>query len=73
MSRRWAHARVSGRVVAYDAAAGYGAVTDDATEWFFHCSSIADGSRKIPVGTAVDFVLVPGHRGRMEARDVRPA
>lgn len=73
MSGRSAQSRVRGRVAAYDDAAGYGSVTHDETEWFFHCSAIADGSRTVSVGAAVDFVLVPGHRGRMEARDVRMA
>lgn len=71
MSR--ASARRRGRVTDYDTAAGYGLVTDDRGEWFFHCTAIADGSRAIEPDTEVDFVLAPGHRGRMEARDIRPA
>jgi len=66
-------ARRAGRVRDYDEPAGYGTVVSEEGEWFFHCTAIADGSRSITVGAAVDFVLRPGHLGRMEARDVRPA
>ena len=65
--------RRQGRVADYDHAAGYGTVVGHDDSWFFHCTAIADGSRSIAVGTAVDFTLVPGHLGRMEARDIRPA
>jgi cold shock CspA family protein len=34
----------------------------------FHATAIADGSRRIAVGTEVSFVVTPGHRGRYEAR-----
>ncbi len=71
-----------GSVAEFDDSAGYGRVCDAAdaadTEassgsWFFHCSSIADGSRSIEVGTDVTFHLESGHLGRLEARDIRPA
>ncbi len=65
-------ARRTGRVAEFDEAAGYGSVADDRGEWFFHCTAIADGSRLIDPGTEVFFVLAPGHRGRLEARDIRP-
>jgi cold shock CspA family protein len=72
MSDRSSAGRHAGRVNDYNDAAGYGTIVDDEGEWFFHCTAIADGSRSITVGVAVDFVLTPGHLGRMEARDVRP-
>jgi cold shock CspA family protein len=63
-----------GRVTAFDGDAGTGAVTgDDGVERFFHCTAIADGSRTIAVGTAVEYDVVPGHLGRWEADAVRPA
>jgi cold shock CspA family protein len=58
-----------GRVTSFDARRGLGVVTDvDGTEFDFHATAIADGSRAIAVGTEVTFVVVPGHRGRYEAR-----
>ena len=65
--------RRRGRVAEFDSAAGYGAVVDLEGEWFFHCTAIADGSRTVARGVEVDFSLAPGHLGRMEARDIRPA
>jgi cold shock CspA family protein len=63
-----------GAVAAYDDVAGYGTITEDGgAEWWFHCTAIADGSRTIDVGAAVAFRVVPGHLGRHEAVDVRPA
>ena len=42
----------------------------DGTGYPFHCIEIADGSRDIAVGTAVDFALLP-KLGRYEAADIR--
>ena len=39
----------------------------------FHCTQIADGSRTIPAGTSVSFVVVAGRGGAWEAGDIRPA
>lgn len=65
-----------GRVVAYNASAGYGAVVLDgdteATEWFFHSTAIADGTHDIDEGAAVSFDLVAGHCGQFEAHDIAP-
>ena len=62
-----------GRVTSFDDAKGYGEVTGaDGEARFFHCTQIADGTRTIAVGTAVTFVVVPGHRGRWEAAAVTP-
>lgn len=47
---------------------GWGAVVDqDGQSYPFHCTAIADGSRSIEAGAAVDFVVVAGRRGRWEA------
>ena len=73
MRSRSSGARRLGRVNNYDDAAGYGTIVDDENIWFFHCTAIADGSRRIDVGADVGFVLRPGHLGRWEARDVSPA
>ena len=63
----------TGTVVTFDEHRGYGTVrAADGRELFFHCTAIADGSRRIPVGAAVVFTVVPGHRGRWEAADVEP-
>ena len=60
-----------GVVSAYDPAAGYGKVRrDDGTEWWFHCTAIADGTRDIAVGASRVFRLVPGRCGRWEAEDL---
>jgi cold shock CspA family protein len=60
-----------GVVVAFDEFKGYGTVrTQDGAEHFFHCTTIADGTRTIAVGTPVTFTLRPGHRGAWEASDV---
>jgi cold shock CspA family protein len=56
-----------GTVSEFDEAKGYGTVRIDGRELFFHCSQIADGTRTIPVGVAVEFEIVPGHNGRWEA------
>ena len=60
-----------GTVTDFDEAKGYGAIrAEDGTELFFHCTQIADGSRTIAVGTAVEFEARPGHRGQWEAADI---
>ena len=62
-----------GTVAAFDEHKGWGSVrTDEGRELFFHCTQIADGTRTIPVGVAVDFEMVPGHNGRWEAAAIRP-
>ncbi len=60
-----------GRVVGFDDHAGFGTVrAEDGSEYFFHCTAIADGSRTIEVGADVSFHVVPGHHGRWEAAEV---
>jgi len=63
----------TGVVVAFDGPVGLGAVrAGDGITIGFHCTQIADGSRQIAVGTAVEFVVLPGRHGRWEAGVLRP-
>ena len=58
---------MKGTVTAFDDHVGLGTVTAaDGTEYLFHCVEIADGSRTIAIGTAVEFELLP-KLGRYEA------
>jgi cold shock CspA family protein len=60
-----------GRVASFDPTRGLGTVVDDdGSSYVFHATAIADGSRRIDVGTPVAFDVVPGHRGRDEARGI---
>lgn len=62
-----------GAVAAFDEQRGLGVVVDEhGARVGFHCTAIADGSRRIDVGTPVAYVLAPGHHGRMEAHGIRP-
>lgn len=64
---------VQGTVAAFDARRGLGEVVDgDGRRFPFHCTQIADGSRNIVVGTAVEFTIGPGPLGRWEATALRP-
>ena len=61
-----------GSVTAFDERRGIGEITaDDGTVYPFHCTVIADGTRTIAVGSAVDFEVNAGHRGRWEAVSLR--
>ncbi len=52
----------------FDDARGWGTVRgDDGEELFFHCTAVADGSRRIAAGTPVRYRLAPGHLGQWEA------
>jgi cold shock CspA family protein len=63
---------VRGEVVAFDEHAGYGTVRgDDGRSLFFHCTAVADGTRRIDVGARVTYEVVPGHLGRYEAAALR--
>ena len=45
-----------GTVAAFDGDAGLGTVrADDGVDYLFHCVEIADGTRTIEVGAAVEF------------------
>jgi cold shock CspA family protein len=58
-----------GRVDSFDPTRGLGTVTDDSGACYaFHATAIADGSRRIDVGTRVSYSLAPGHGGRHEVR-----
>jgi cold shock CspA family protein len=60
-----------GVVVSFEADRGLGVVTDtDGASFDFHCTAITDGTRSIEVGAPVRFVVRPGRRGRLEAREV---
>ena len=62
-----------GRVASFDRARGLGTVDDDEGKSLgFHATAIADGSRRIEVGTTVVFTVTPGHRGLYEARSLVP-
>lgn len=63
--------RTTGRVTAFDAHVGLGEITSDAGHVVaFHCVELADGSRTIDLGVAVEFRLAP-KLGRFEAFDIR--
>lgn len=58
-----------GRVASFDPTRGLGTVTDDGGPVYaFHATAIADGSRRIDVGSRVSYSLAPGHGGRREVR-----
>lgn len=64
-------AQHEGRVVAFDADRGLGEIEeDDGTRRAFHCTQIVDGSRSVPVGARVRYVLVPASLGAWEASEV---
>jgi cold shock CspA family protein len=57
-----------GVVTEFDEERGLGTVSgDDGTDFPFHCTRIADGTRTIAVGTVVTFEVLPGLAGRWEA------
>jgi cold shock CspA family protein len=65
---------LTGSVTEFDERRGIGEIAGaDGTVYLFHCTMIADGSRTIAVGTAVEFQRIPGHRGRWEAASIVPA
>jgi hypothetical protein len=58
-----------GRVASFDRTRGLGRVVEpDGTDYSFHATTIADGTRYIAVDAAVLFAVAPGHRGLFEAR-----
>jgi hypothetical protein len=61
-----------GRVVAFDAGRGIGAVEDDGgARYRFHAANIADGSRRIDVEAPVTFERL-ARFGTWEATAIRP-
>jgi cold shock CspA family protein len=66
------HRVFGGRVGSFDSRRGLGEIQgDDGRAYPFHCTMIADGTREIPVGAAVEFAVAPGPLGRWEAVDIR--
>ena len=63
---------MEGWVAEFDEDRGIGWVDGGGERWFFHCTQIADGTREIPVGVAVEFRVAPGPLGRWEAVEIRP-
>lgn len=64
---------LAGTVIAFDREVGLGEVrAADGSVYPFHCIEIADGTRDIAVGTAVEFGLI-GKLGRYEAAHIAPA
>jgi cold shock CspA family protein len=61
-----------GVVTEFDEERGLGIVEADGVAYPFHCTAIADGSRRISPGTPVAFETAPGHLGRFEARSLTP-
>jgi cold shock CspA family protein len=60
-----------GVVAEFDDDRGTGTVAaDDGTDYFFHCTAIADGTRTIATGARVRFRVVAGHLGQWEAAEV---
>jgi cold shock CspA family protein len=63
-----------GVVASFDDPRGLGVVrSDDGTEYPFHCTAIADGTRAIDEGAQVRFEVVAGHMGRWEASRITKA
>jgi cold shock CspA family protein len=62
---------VEGTVVEFDEPRGLGVIDAGGERYPFHCTAIADGTRTIPVGTAVQFEVRPGGMGRWEATEFR--
>ena len=61
----------TGAVDEFDEPRGLGTVLDDdGRRYRFHCTAVADGSRRIDVGTRITFILGPGHLGKFEARQI---
>jgi cold shock CspA family protein len=58
----------TGIVDTFDEDRGLGTVRADGGEVLaFHCTAIADGSRRIPEGQPVRFLVVAGRSGHWEA------
>ena len=59
---------MTGVVREFDEKRGIGVVIgDDGVEYPFHCTRILDGTRRVPVGAAVEFEIAAGGQGRWEA------
>ena len=60
----------TGVVRAFDEARGIGEIDADGQVYAFHCTQIADDTRSVRVGAAVEFAVVPGRRGDWEAAHI---
>ena len=60
-----------GSVTAFDERRGVGSIRSANRDHFFHCTQIADDTRAIDVGQAVEFTVVPGRLGDWEATDIQ--
>jgi cold shock CspA family protein len=64
---------LTGSVTEFDQPVGLGAVTsDDGTTYPFHCTQISGGSRSIPVGQPVTFIVRADRPKGPEAYAVTP-
>jgi cold shock CspA family protein len=63
---------VRGVVTSFDQHVGLGHIASDGTDYLFHCTQIANGSRTIAVGIEVHFTVRAGRLGRWEAAAVAP-
>lgn len=63
----------SGTVVEFNDGVGLGLLRadDSGANLEFHCTALLDGSRTVEVGARVEFELLPGHGGRLEANRIR--
>lgn len=62
-----------GVVDRFDVESGLGSVrSDDGSHYGFHCTQIADRSRRVDHGAQVEFEVVAGHLGQWEAAAIRP-
>lgn len=62
---------MQGTVVEFDDPRGLGVIeASDGTRYPFHCTAIADGTRTIEEGAAVDFQVRPATMGRWEATQI---
>jgi CspA family cold shock protein len=62
-----------GVVSEFDERRGLGVITaEDGTRYPFHATRIANGTRTIAAGAAVEFEIVPGNLGRWEAAAIQP-
>ncbi len=60
-----------GVVTTFDPQRGVGVIETSTGERFgFHCTAIADGSRRIDEGAEVSLATGPGRHGRWEAVDI---
>ena len=61
----------TGVVDEFDEPRGLGVIRcDDGAAVPFHCTAVADGSRRIEPGRRVQFRVVPGLLGRWEAAEI---